>query len=173
MAQEISSDSKLKFWFGVIAIIIFLVFVYFYEPFEVFLVEAIPAIHFENVIFWFASVIGILAYAVAHWQSFKKNIIGHVSDLDVGQLVFDTLQTAILVAVIFCAGAIVQAVAILAVQLTGQGSGTGGVGANLIAIAILVIFALAFFLLHRVVRAFRDGWHSRRIHPRSMSSPNS
>jgi hypothetical protein len=173
MAQEVFSGSKLKFWFSVIAIIIFLVFIYFYEPFEVFLVNAIPAIHFENVIFWFASVIGILAYAFAHWQSFKKNIFGQVSDLDVGQLVFDTLQTAILVAVIFCAGAIVQAVAILAVQLTGQGSLSGSIGANLIAIILLVIFALAFFLLHHVVRAFRDGWHTRRIHPRSMSSSKS
>ncbi len=174
MTQEVSTTQKLRFWFVVVATVIFLVFIYFYEPFEVFLVNSIPAIHFENVIFWFSSVIGILGYAVSHWQSFKKNIIGNVSELNVGRLVFDTLQTAIFVAAIFCAGAIVQAVAILAVRLTGQSSAPTGasesVSGNLFAIVLLVILALMFYLLHLVVRAFRDGWHTRRRHPGSTSS---
>ncbi len=171
MAQESPTGFKLKFWLSIIAAIIFLVFIYFYQPFEKFLVGAIPAIHFENVIFWFASVIGIIGYAVAHWQSFKKNILANISDFDVGRLVFDTLQTSIFVAVILCAGAIVQAVAILAVQLTSFASSSGdGIGTNLVAIVLLVIFALLFYLLHHVVRAFRDGRQLRRRHPGSASS---
>ncbi len=174
MAQDTSTDYNHKFWFSVIAIVIFLVFIYFYEPFEIFLVNSIPAIHFENVIFWFASVVGIVGYAVAHWQSFKKNILGNISEFDAGRLVFDTLQTAIFVAVIFCAGAIVQAVAIVAIQLTGASNTSNeGIGGNLVAILILVFFALLFYLLHLVVRAFRDGRQTRRRHPRSASSPNS
>ena len=174
MAQESAIGHKLKFWFSIIAIIIFLIFIYFYQPFEKFLVSSIPAIHFENVIFWFASVIGIIGYGVSHWQSFKKNILSNVSDFDVGRLVFDTLQTAIFVAVIFCTGAIVQAVAILAMQLTGQSSTpAGSMSENLIAIFLLVLFALFFYLLHHVVRAFRDGRQNRRRHPRSVSSTSS
>ncbi len=171
MVQESSTDFKLKFWLSIIAVIIFLVFIYFYQPFEIFLVSSIPGIHFENVIFWFASVIGIIGYAVAHWQSFTKNIIANISAFAVGRLVFDTLQTSIFVAVIFCAGAIVQAVAILAVQLTSATSSLGeGISRNLVAIVILVIFALLFYLLHHVVRAFRDGRQLRRRHPGSASS---
>jgi hypothetical protein len=171
MAQDSAIGHKFKFWFSVIAIIIFLIFIYFYEPFEKFLVSSIPAIHFENVIFWFASVIGIVGYAVAHWQSFKKNILSNVSEFDVGRLIFDTLQTAIFVAVIFCAGAIVQVVAILALQLTGQSSSpAGGIGGNLIAIFLLVLFALFFYLLHHVVRAFREGRQTRRVRPRSVTN---
>ena len=170
MAQESSTGFKFKFWLSIIAIIIFLVFIYFYQPFEKFLVDSIPEIHFDNVIFWFASVVGIIGYAVAHWQSFKKNIIANVSDFDVGRLVFDTLQTSIFVAVILCAGAIVQAVAILAVQLTSTTFSSGdGIGRNLIAIVLLVIFALLFYLLHHVVRAFRDGRQLRRKYPGSTS----
>jgi hypothetical protein len=168
MAQEVSIGFTLKFWLSIIAVIIFLVFIYFYQPFETFLVASIPGIHFENVIFWFASAIGIIGYAVAHWQSFKKNILANISDFNVGRLVFDTLQTSIFVAVILCAGAIVQAVAILAVQLTSADPLTGdGIGRGLLAIVILVIFALLFYLLHHVVRAFRDGRQPLRRHPGS------
>jgi hypothetical protein len=171
MAQEALTSFKLKFWLSIVAAIIFLVFIYFYQPFETFLVASIPGIHFENVIFWFASVIGIIGFAVAHRQSFKKNILANISDFDVGRLVFDTLQTSIFVAVILCAGAIVQAVAILAVQLTSADPSMGdGIGRGLLAIVILVIFALLFYLLHHVVRAFRDGRQPLRRHPGSTSS---
>ena len=107
-----------------------------------YLVEQIPGIHFSNVIFWFASVVGVLAYAVSHWQSFRRNLIRHVKDLDVGALVFDTLQTSILIAVIFCAGATLQAVAMLALHLMGQEAMIGaGFGEKLLAIVLLIILA--------------------------------
>jgi hypothetical protein len=163
MTEEISQKRSAKFWINLIAIIILLIFLYFYAPFEAYLMDAIPGIHFSNVIFWFASAVGIIAYAVSHWQSFRKNIFRQVSDLDVSQLVFDTLQVSILIAVIFFAGATLQAVAQLAERLIGREPLIGsGLGENLLAIVLLIIFAVLFYLLHHLVRAFRDGWHTRR-----------
>jgi len=160
-----------RFWIGLIAIVIGLIFLYFYQPFEAFLTAAIPKIHFTNVIFWFASVVGVLAYVIAHWSSFRQNLSAKVTTLDVSQLVFNTLQISILIAVIFLAGATLQAVAALALHLTGQGPILGaGLGENLLAIILLVIFALLFYLLHYVVRSFRDGWTTRRAPPRPTQS---
>jgi hypothetical protein len=106
MADDTTKQQQ--FWIGVVAVIILLVFLYFYRPFETYLVAHIPFIHFGNVLFWFACLVGIVAYAFAHWQSFHSEIFRSVTDLNVDTLVFDTLQAAILVAVIFCAGATLQ-----------------------------------------------------------------
>ena len=68
---------------GVVAVVILLIFLYFYRPFETYLVAHIPFIHFSNVVFWFASLVGIVAYAFAHWQSFRTEIFRNVSELNV------------------------------------------------------------------------------------------
>jgi len=163
MAKEDMKPIQYRFWFWLIALIIFLIFLYFYAPFEKYLVASIPNIHFSNVLFWFASLVGMLSFIVAHWQSFKNHIISPGSELDVNGLVFDTLQTAILVAVIFCAGATLQAVEKLAEHLMGLGNIMDrSFGSTLVSIIILVILTVLFYLLHYVVRAFRDGWHTRR-----------
>ncbi len=171
MAEDQPTGRRPRFWITLIAVIILLIFLYFYAPFEKFLVGSIPNIHFSNVIFWFASVVGVIAYAVAHWSSFRRNIYRQVNELDVGRLVFDSLQVAILIAVIFCAGATLQAVAILAEHLMGGGPLIdAGFAENLMSIILLVILALLFYLLHHVVRGFRDGWHTRRPPPRVTNS---
>ena len=157
-----------------VGIIILLIFLYFYKPFETFVVESIPQIHFYNVIFWFVSLVGVIGYAIAHWQSFRRSIFRQVSDLEVDGLVFDTLQIAVLVAVIFCAGATLQAVEMLGEHLIAGGTPFGPVfGRKLLAIILLVILAVLFLLLHHVVRAFRVGWRPRRPPPRVSSSGSS
>ncbi len=86
-------------------------------------------------------------------------------------LLFDSLQVSILVAVIFCAGGTLQAVAMLGEHLVGRGAIVGGeFGEKLLAIILMVILAILFYLLHHVVRAFRDGWTTRRAPPRSSTS---
>ena len=55
-----------------LALVIVLIFLYFYPPFEAYLAAAIPEIRFTNVIFWFASLVGIIAYVVSHWSSFRR-----------------------------------------------------------------------------------------------------
>ena len=156
-----------RFSIALVAVLILLVFLYFYRPFETFLVAHIPLIHFSNVVFWFASLVGVVAYAVAHWQSFRTEIFRNVVELNVDNLVFDTLQAAILVAVIFCAGATLQAVEMLGEHLVHGGAIIDPIfGEKLLAIVLLVILATLFYLLHYVVRAFRSGWTPRRAPPR-------
>ena len=172
MAEEQTNRYTTRFWVVLIAVIVLLIFLYFYQPFETYVTESIPNIHFYNVVFWFASAVGVIGYAVAHWQSFRKNILRGVTTLDVELLVFETLQIAILVAVIFCAGATLQAIEMLSAHLMSRGPIIDpAFGEKLLAIILLVILAIAFYLLHFVVRAFRTGWQPRR--PPGRTTPSS
>lgn len=174
MNENLSVSQHPRFWITVVAIVIALIFLYFYQPFETFLVEAIPNARFSNVIFWFASTVGIITYVVAHWSSFRQKLSAQVTSLDASALVFDTLQTSILIAVIFLAGATLQSVAILALHLMSDEAMFGsGLGGTLLAIILLLILTLLFFLLHHLVRAFRDGWTTRRSHPHTMRRASS
>ena len=166
MADDTTKQQQ--FWSGVVAVIILLVFLYFYRPFEAYLVAHIPFIHFSNIVFWFASLVGIVAYAFAHWQSFRNEIFRNVAELNVDTLVFDTLQAAILVAVIFCAGATLQAIEVLSEYFVSRGPiFDPAFGERLLAIILLVILALLFYLLHYAVRALRTGWRQRTAPPRA------
>ena len=170
MAEE-TIGRQPKFWIGLIALIIFLIFLYFYKPFETYLVARIPGIHFSNVVFWFASMVGIVGYVIAHWQNFGSQFGRAGGALNVEALLFDSLQVSILVAVIFCAGGTLQSVAMLGEHLVGRGAIVGGeFGEKLLAIVLLVILAILFYLLHHLVRAFRDGWTTRRAPPHTSSS---
>ncbi len=166
MADDTDDLRRNRFWIVVVAILILLVFLYYYQPFEQFVVEAIPNIHFNNAVFWFASLIGVVGYVVAHWSSFRRHIFRKVDQLDAEALVFETLQVAILVAVIFCAGGTLQIIEMMGEHLVGKGEVIGGTfGEQLLAIVLLVLLAIVFYLLHHLVRLFRDGWAGRRQPP--------
>ncbi len=165
MADAITRQER--FWIVVIAVVILLIFLYFYRPFETYLVAHIPFIHFGNVVFWFASLVGVIAYAIAHWQSFRSEIFRNVAELNVDALVFDTLQAAILGAVIFCAGATLQAIEVLSEYFVNRGPiFDSAFGEKLLAIVLLVILAVISYLLHYAVRALRTGWQPRMAPPR-------
>ena len=156
MADNNPEQRRRSFWIRLIAVIILLITLYFYAPFESYLKANIPNVHFSNVVFWFASLVGVVGYIVAHWSAFRARIFRPVSELDAEGLVFDTLQVAILVAVIFCAGATLQAVQMLGAHLVNRGPILDAAfGEKLLAIILLVILAVLFFLLHFAVRAFR------------------
>jgi len=72
MADDTAKQQQ--FWIWIVAFVILLIFLYFYRPFETYLVAHIPFIHFNNIVFWFACVVGIAAYAFAHWQSFRSEM---------------------------------------------------------------------------------------------------
>jgi hypothetical protein len=157
-----------QFWIWLVAVVILLIFLYFYRPFETYLVTHIPFIHFSNVVFWFASLVGMAAYAFAHWQSFRSEIFRNVTELNVDSLVFDTLQAAILASVIFCAGGTLQAIEILSEYFVNRGPiFDAAFGGRLLSIVLLVILAVIFYLLHYVVRALRTGWRPRSAPPRA------
>ena len=58
-----------------VALIIVLIFLYFYAPFESYVSESIGEIRARNVIFWFAALVGALGYAIAHFASFRRTIL--------------------------------------------------------------------------------------------------
>ena len=168
MAQETEHRDRGRFWIVLAGVLIVLVFLYFYPPVESYVRAAVPRIHSHNAIIWFASLVGVIAYVVGHWASFRRHIFRGGSDLDVETLVYDTLQVAILVAVIFCAGGTLQVVEMLGEGLVGPGPVLGsGLGEKLLAIVLLVVLTIAFYLLHLVVRMFRSGdWTPPRPPPR-------
>ena len=173
MNDEVSRWRRPRPWIALVAVVIALVFLYFYKPFEIYLLERMPGIHFSNVLFWFASLVAVVAYVIAHWQSFRRQVFRDGGELDATALVYDTLQIAILVAVIFFAGAIIQAIEMLSELLmapagadAGAASGVG-FGARVVSIVVMVILAILFYLLHHLVRALRTGWRPRRPPPRA------
>ena len=176
MNDEVSRWRRPRPWIALVAVVIALVFLYFYKPFESYLLERIPGIHFSNVLFWFASLVGVVAYVIAHWQSFRRQVFRDGGDLDATALVYDTLQIAILVAVIFFAGAVIQAIEMLSELLMAPAASSAGVGgaasevgfgSRVVSIVVMVILAIAFYLLHHLVRALRTGWRPRRPPPRT------
>ena len=159
-------------WIGLIVIVILIIFLLFYQPFVQFLVDNIPRIHFSNILFWFASLVAVISFVVSHWQSFRKSIFQGVSESNAQDLIFDTLQIAVLAAVILCAGATIQAVEMLSGHLMNNGSVIDAAfGRRLLSVFVLVVLAVLFYLLHRVVRSFRLGWRHRWTPPRSSSGP--
>lgn len=170
MADGNSEQQRRSFWIRIVSVIILLITLYFYAPFEAYLSANIPNVHFSNVVFWFASLVGVVGYVIAHWSSFRNRIFRPVGELDAESLVFDSLQVAILVAVIFCAGATLQAVEMLGEHLVNRGPILDGAfGEKLLAIILLVILAVLFFLLHFAVRAFR-GQRSQTQRPSRQTS---
>lgn len=146
-------------WIGLGIFAVLVLFLLFYQPVEQYLMERIPQIHFSNILFWFASVVAIISFAISHRQSFKKNIFDQFSEISAQELVFDTLQIAILAAVILCAGATIQAVEMLSEHLMNDGQLITAVfGSRLLSVFVLMLMAILFYLLHRVVRAYRVGW---------------
>ena len=155
-------------WIGLIVIVIMIIFLLFYRPFEQYLLDNIPRVHFSNILFWFASLVAVVSFVVAHWQSFRKSIFEGVSESNAQDLVFDTLHIAILGAVILCAGATIQGVEMLGAHLMNDGSVIdAGFGRRLLSVFLLVVLAVLFYLLHRVVRAFRLGWRHRWTPPKA------
>lgn len=173
MAQATETPRRPRFWFVLVGIAILLIFLYFYQPFESYVAQNIRDIRGSNIIFWFASLVGVVAFAIAHWQSFRQSFFRSASDLEVEGLVFDTLQIAILVAVILCAGATLQTIEMLSEHLINRGGIFNPVfGGLALKVIVLVVLAVVFYLLHRAVRAFKVGWRSQRP-PSHVSSPRS
>ncbi|MDH3234715.1 MAG: hypothetical protein OEQ29_14440 [Alphaproteobacteria bacterium] len=172
MAQPPGGTHPFRYGMTLVGIAILLIFLYFYQPFEKLVSDSIRGIAASTIIFWFAVFVGVIAYAIAHWQSYRQHVFRDVKELDAEGLVYDTLQIAILVALILCAGGILQVIEMLSEHLINRGTIVdGGFGRKLLAIVLLVIMAIGFYLLHRMVRAFRVGWRPRKAPQSADSSP--
>ena len=81
MIDDQTRQRRPQFWIILVAIAVALILPYFYQPFQDYLTAAIPNVHFSNVLFWFASLVGVVAYAVAHWRSFQQGMFRAIAVL--------------------------------------------------------------------------------------------
>ena len=173
MADTTSFWLRPRFWVYFIALIIFLIFLYYFKPFADYISANLKNARFHNVIFWFSALVAVIAFAMSHWQSFKRHILRGGGEVNVEALVFDTLQISIMTVVILCAGAILQSVELLSEHLLLQEVAVPQTfGGRILTIVLLIILAFVFYLLHLVVRGFRIGWKPSKP-PRRGPSPSS
>ena len=170
MAEERPYWYRTGFWIKIVALVILLIFLYFFQPFEQYIIENLPQARFHQVIFWFAALVGVIGFAMAHWQSFRRHILHSSGRVKVEELAFDTLQISLLTSVIISAGATLQAVEMLAeFLLFHEMEVEQTFGERVLTILFFIILTIGFYLLHLVVRAFRKGWQPRRPPPRTPS----
>lgn len=144
-------------WFwtlvGFLVLIIVLVFIYYYQPFEDLFVLVINGINFSNAIFWAALVVAIVGFCTYHWHAYRVHIVEQQS---VESMVMSSLSGSVLIAIILSGGATLQALQILCVNLLDTGSGLDGtfagrLGAMLALVVLTGLFCIIFWLL-KVVR---------------------
>ena len=172
MADSTPFWHRPRFWVFFIALIILLIFLYYFKPFADYISANLKNARFHNVIFWFSALVAVIAFVISHWQSFKRHILRANGEVNVEGLVFDTLQISIMTVVILCAGAVLQSVELLSEHLLLREVAVQQTfGGRILTILLLIVLAIVFYLLHLVVRAFRIGWKPSRP-PRRMPSPS-
>jgi hypothetical protein len=144
------------FWalVGYVALIVVLIFLYFYKPFEEFFTLLINGIGYDNAMFWVVLITAIVGFCGYHWRAYRLYIVQRHS---IDGMVLASLRGSAFIAVLFCAGATAQSLLILCAYLlqerftlgTEFGERIGAVAAMLI---LTVIFCLIFWLL-KVVRS--------------------
>lgn len=147
------------FWtlIGYIAYLIVLIFLYFFEPFEVLFTAVINGISFSNLIFWVSAITGIVGFVVYHWHAYRVHI---VREHNVESMVLTSLRGSTFIAIILSAGATLQAVQILCVYLLERRSGLDAeFGERLLAVIALTIVTGVFYLIYWLLRFIR-GTHS-------------
>ena len=144
-------------WFwtlvGFIIYIVVLIFLYFYKPFEDLFNLVLNGLSYENSILWAVVIVGIAGFCGYHWWAYQSHIVQQRS---VESMVLTSLRGSTFIAILFSAGAALQAVQILCVYLLAPGySLDEAFGKRLAAVVALVIltgvFCIIFWLL-KVVR---------------------
>lgn len=140
-------------WFwtlvGFIVFIIILIFLYFYEPFELLFTTILNGISFSNLILWIALITGITGFCIYHWHAYRVHI---VQQHDVEAMVLSSLRGSAFTAILLSGGATLQAVQILCVYLLSENYELNSAfGQHLVTIIGLLLltglFCLIFWLL--------------------------
>ncbi len=144
-------------WFwtlvGFLVFIIVLVFLYYYEPFEVLFNIVFHGLGFGNAIFWAVLIVAIVGFCGYHWRAYRLHIVEQQS---IESMVQSSLRGSTFIAILLSAGAALQAVQILAVYLLQPGYGLDAeFGKRLAAVVALVILTgvfCVFFWLLKIIR---------------------
>lgn len=145
------------FWtlIGYIVYIIVLIFLYFFEPFEVLFTAVINGISFSNIIFWISAITGIVGFCVYHWHAYQVHI---VREHRVESMVLSSLRGSTFTAIVLSGGATLQAVQILTVYLLESGYTLDSeFGERLTAVVALTILTGVFYLIYWLLRFIPSG----------------
>ena len=98
-------------WFwtlvGFLLLILVLIFLYFFEPFEDLFTLVLNGVSYSNAIFWVALIIGIIGFCTFHWHAYKVHIVQQRS---VESMVLTSLRGSTFIVILLSGGATLQAV---------------------------------------------------------------
>ena len=139
------------FWtlVGFLLLILVLVFLYFFQPFEDLFTLVLNGISYSNAVFWVALIIGIIGFCTFHWHAYKVHIVQQRS---VESMVLTSLRGSTFTAILLSGGATLQAVQNLCVFLLQNGYGFDSnfgkrIAATIALVTITGIFCVIFWLL--------------------------
>ena len=140
-------------WFwtlvGFLLLILVLIFLYFFQPFEDLFTLVLNGVSYSNAIFWVALIIGIIGFFTFHWHAYKVHIVQQRS---VESMVLTSLRGSTFTAILLSGGATLQAVQNLCVFLLQNGYGFDSnfgkrIAATIALVTITGIFCVIFWLL--------------------------
>ena len=146
-------------WFwtlvGFLLLIVVLIFLYFFQPFEDLFTLVLNGVSYSNAIFWVALIIGIIGFCTFHWHAYKVHIVQQRS---VESMVLTSLRGSTFTAILPSGGATLQAVQNLCVFLLQNGYGFDSsfgkrIAATIALVTITGIFCVIFWLLKLIRQA--------------------
>jgi hypothetical protein len=143
------------FWtlVGFLVFIVALIFLYFYEPFEVLFTLVLHGLGYHNVILWAALAVAVVGFCGFHWRAYLVHIVQRHS---VETMVLASLRGSTFVAILLSAGAALQGVQSLVVHLLQPGYSLGSeFGRQLVAVIALVALTAAFCIIFWLLKLMR------------------
>ena len=146
-------------WFwtlvGFLLLIVVLIFLYFFQPFEDLFTLVLNGVSYSNAIFWVALIIGIIGFCTFHWHAYKVHIVQQRS---VESMVLTSLRGSTFTAILLSGGAALQTVQNLCVFLLQNGYGFDSnfgkrIEATIALVIITGIFCVIFWLLKLIRQA--------------------
>ena len=146
-------------WFwtlvGFLLLILVLIFLYFFQPFEDLFTLVLNGVSYSNAIFWVALIIGIIGFCTFHWHAYKVHIVQQRS---VESMVLTSLRGSTFTAILLSGGAALQTVQNLCVFLLQNGYGFDSnfgkrIAATIALVIITGIFCVIFWLLKLIRQA--------------------
>ena len=140
-------------WFwtlvGFLLLILVLIFLYFFQPFEDLFTLVLNGVSYSNAIFWVALIIGIIGFCTFHRHAYQVHIVQHPR---VDSMVLTSLRGSTFTAILLSGGATLQAVQNLCVFLLQNGYGFDSnfgkrIAATIALVTITGIFCVIFWLL--------------------------
>ena len=144
-------------WFwtlvGFLLLILVLIFLYFFQPFEDLFTLVLNGVSYNNAIFWVALIIGIIGFCTFHWHAYKVHIFQQGS---VESMVLTSLRGSTFTAILLSGGATLQSVQNLWVFLLQNSYGfDSNFGKRIAAIMALVVITGVFCVIFWLLKLMR------------------